>query len=186
MRGDRPRRSAGAGSPSGGWPRRRQPRRGDDRGRPVRCRRLRLPPHAAGAIGIPAVVPRRDVPLVGDVDQHPRQELERVHGLGARRRAVGLVRPIDHDLGGTVVREPLSCDGIPCTVPGEPSGEGLVLLGHPDGRVHVESGVRPSQHARGLKPRATYLVHGGADEWPMPGGITAISVNGLMEILWTT
>ncbi len=37
-----------------------------------------------------------------------------------------------------------------------------------------------------LKPRATYLVHGGADEWPMPGGITAISVNGLMEILWTT
>jgi len=37
-----------------------------------------------------------------------------------------------------------------------------------------------------LKPKATYLVHGGADEWPMPDGITAISVNRLMEILWTT
>ena len=42
----------------------RQPRRGDDCGRPVRCCGRRLFPHAPGAEGVPAVVPRRDVALV--------------------------------------------------------------------------------------------------------------------------
>jgi hypothetical protein len=48
------------------------------------------------------VVPRGDVALVGDVDQDPGEELERVHGLGARRRALGLVGAIHHRLRGPV------------------------------------------------------------------------------------
>gem|GEM_PF-4867544 len=81
--------------------RRITPWRGDDRGWHCRRRGRRRAPHSAGAFGVPAIVPRRDVPLVGDVDQHAGQELERVHRLGARRRAVGLVGPVGD-------RQPLS------------------------------------------------------------------------------
>ncbi len=58
------------------------------------------------AVGVPAIVPRRDVAPVGDVDEHPRQELERVGGLGARRRTFRLVGPVRHGLRGPVVRQP--------------------------------------------------------------------------------
>ena len=34
-----------------------------------------------------------------------------------------------------------------------------------------------------LRPRAAYVVHGGADEWPMGHGVTAISLRGLMNAL---
>lgn len=34
-----------------------------------------------------------------------------------------------------------------------------------------------------LTPGAAYVVHGGADEWPMPGGVTAISLAALMRRL---
>ena len=34
-----------------------------------------------------------------------------------------------------------------------------------------------------LKPKAAYVVHGGDATWPMPGGITAISVASLMKQL---
>jgi hypothetical protein len=73
---------------------RRESGRGDHGGWPVRGGGCRLVPHATGAVGIPAIVPRGDVALVGDVHQHPGQELERVGGFGARRRALGLVRPV--------------------------------------------------------------------------------------------
>jgi hypothetical protein len=62
---------------------RRQPWRGDDGGRPVRGGGRCLVPHATRAVGIPAVVPRRDVPFVGDVHEHSCQELQWVGGLGA-------------------------------------------------------------------------------------------------------
>ena len=96
----------------------RQSWRGDDGGR-HRRRGGRLAPHPARAVGIPAVVRCRDVPLVGDVHQHPGQELKRVHGLGARRRAFGLARPIGHRFRRPVVGEPFQGDGIPRAVPRE-------------------------------------------------------------------
>ncbi|WP_309670859.1 ATP-binding protein [Gemmatimonas sp.] len=34
-----------------------------------------------------------------------------------------------------------------------------------------------------LKPKAAYVVHGGDETWPMPGGITATSVTSMMEHL---
>jgi len=34
-----------------------------------------------------------------------------------------------------------------------------------------------------LRPREAYVVHGGADEWPMQGGVTAISLSGLVQRL---
>ena len=111
--------------------RRGQPWCGDDCGRRIGDGGLGLPPHATRAVGIPAIVPRGDVDLVGDVDQHARQRLERVHSLGARRRAVRLVRPKGHDLRGAVVRESLQRDRIAGAVPGEPRGEGAVE--HPAG-----------------------------------------------------
>ena len=75
------------------------------------------------------------MPLVGDVHQHPGEELERVHGLGARRRAVGLVGPVGDRLRRPVVGQPFQGDGIPRAVPREPGGKGPVILGHPDGRA---------------------------------------------------
>ena len=91
----------------------RQPRRGGDHGRRSGRDGLSLTSHPPRAIGIPAVVPRRDVALVGDVHEHPGEELQPVHRLGARRRAFGLVGAIGHGLGGPVVRQPLQRDGIP-------------------------------------------------------------------------
>ena len=60
------------------------------------------------------------------------------------------VSDLRHRLGGSVVGQPLQRDGIPRTIPGEPSGKRPVLLGHPDGRVHVEPRVRPGEYASGL------------------------------------
>jgi hypothetical protein len=37
-----------------------------------------------------------------------------------------------------------------------------------------------------LKPRATFIVHGGDDEWPMGSGIQATSVRKLMARLRRT
>jgi hypothetical protein len=71
---------------------------------------LGLPPHATGAIGIPAIVARRDVALVGRVDPHPGQELQRVSGLGARRRTLGRVGPVGHGLRTAVVGEAFQRD----------------------------------------------------------------------------
>jgi len=85
----------------------------------------------------------------------------------ARRRAVGLVRPIGHDLGGPVVREPLQRDGIPRAVARESGRERAVVLRDPDGRVHVESGVQPGQHAHGL----VFVEERKAHEQPEHGAV---------------
>ena len=92
---------------------------------------LGLPPHATGAIGIPAIVPRRDVALVGKVDPHPGQELQRVGGLGARRRTLGRVGPVGHGPGGAVGRQPLQRDGIPRAVAHEAGGKRAIVLRTP-------------------------------------------------------
>jgi hypothetical protein len=52
------------GCPPAGGLDRRQPWGGDDRGRPVRYGGRRLVPHATGAVGIPAIIPRRDMAKV--------------------------------------------------------------------------------------------------------------------------
>jgi hypothetical protein len=65
-------------------------------------------------------------------------------------------------LGGAVVGEPLQCDGIPGAVAREAGGERAIVLGDPNGRVHVESGVRPGEHARGL----VFVEESEADEKP--------------------
>ena len=57
------RRAAQRRAASGGVGR-RQPWRGDDGGRPVRGGGRRFISHAAGAVGVPAVIPRGDVALV--------------------------------------------------------------------------------------------------------------------------
>jgi hypothetical protein len=116
------------------------------------------------------------MPLVRDVHQHPSQELERVGRLGARRRALRLVGPVRHGLGGPVVRQPFERHGIPRTVPGEPSGKRAVLLRHPHGGVHVEPRVRPCEHARclvlveQLQPHEQ-PQHGAAKRLGQPGGV---------------
>jgi len=97
-----------------------------------------------------SIDPRSDVPLVGDVHQYPGQELERVGGLGARRRALGLIGRVRHRLGGAVVGQPLQFDGIPGTVAREAAGKRAIVLGDPDAGVHVEPVMLPRQHARGL------------------------------------
>ena len=111
-----------------GW---RQPWRGDDGGRPVRRGGRRLTSHAPRAVGIPATVSCRDLPLVRNVHEHPGQELERVGGLGPRRGALGLVRPVRHRLGGAVVGQALQRHGIPRAVPSEPRRERAIVLGDP-------------------------------------------------------
>jgi hypothetical protein len=78
--------------------RRRQSWRVHDRQRCTGRDGLLLGPHPAWAVGIPAVVPRRDVALVRDVHQHPREELERVGGLRAGGGALRLVGATGHRL----------------------------------------------------------------------------------------
>ncbi len=65
----------------------------------------------------------RLVPLVGDIAQRPGQELQRVTGLGPRRRSLGLVRPVPDRRGGSVVGQPFEYGRIPRAVPGESGGE---------------------------------------------------------------
>ncbi len=100
------------GCPPAGGLRRRQPWCGDDRGRRIGDGGLGLPPHGTRSIGIPARVPRGDVARVGDVHQHPGRGRERVHRLGARRRAVRRVRAVRRGLRGPVVAEPFQRDRI--------------------------------------------------------------------------
>ena len=69
------------GRPAAGGLRGRESWRGDDHGR-RRRQGFRRTPHSARAVGVPAIVPRGDVPLVRNVDQDPREELQRVDGLG--------------------------------------------------------------------------------------------------------
>ena len=52
---------------------RREPWRGDDRGRRIGRDGLSLTPHPARTVGVPAVVPRGDVTLVRNVHQDPGQ-----------------------------------------------------------------------------------------------------------------
>lgn len=85
---------------------RRESRRGEDHGRRLERDGLRLPPHPTRAVGIPAVVARRDMPLVGDVHEHPGQELERVGGLGPRRSPLRLMRAMRHRLWERACRTP--------------------------------------------------------------------------------
>ncbi len=49
--------------------------------------------------------------------------------------------------------------GIPGTIAREPGGEGPVILGRPDRRMHVEPQVGPGQHARGLLPVEEFPPH---------------------------
>ncbi len=63
----------------------REPRRGHHRHRSIGTGGLCLTTYPARAVGIPAIVPRGHVALVRDVDQHARQELQRVGCLGTRR-----------------------------------------------------------------------------------------------------
>ncbi len=62
---------------------RRESWRGDDVGQ-RRGGGLALTPHPARAVGIPAIIPRRDMPFVRDMEQHPRQKRQRVGGPTAR------------------------------------------------------------------------------------------------------
>jgi hypothetical protein len=110
---------------------RRESGRGDDHGRRLERGGLSLTSHPTRTVGIPARVPRGDVALVGDVHQHPGQELERVGGLGARRRALGRVRPVRHRLVGAVVGQPLQRDGIPGAGAREAGGERAIVHGDP-------------------------------------------------------
>jgi len=73
--------------PAGGFGR-RESWRGDDQGWRIGCGGLGLTPHPARTVGVPAVVPRGDVALVGNVHEDPSEELERVGGFGPRRRAL--------------------------------------------------------------------------------------------------
>ena len=136
-----------AARPPAGGLRRRQPRRGNHRGWPVRRCWRRLPPHAPPAIGIPPVVPRGDMALVGDVDQHPRQKLQRLHGLSTRRWPFGLVRPVRHRLGGSVVGEPLQRDGIPRAVARQARLERAIVVWDPFGRTGCANRSAPGPSA---------------------------------------
>ena len=88
---------------------------------------------------MPPIMPRGHVPLVRDVDQHPREGLQRAGCLGAGGGAFGLVGAIRHRLRGPVVRQALQCDGIPRAVPREPGGQGPTILGDPHRRMHSET-----------------------------------------------
>jgi hypothetical protein len=79
------------GRPAAAGRSRRELWRGDDGGQ-HRGGGLGVTPHPARAVGIPAIVPRRDMALVRNVYEHPGEELQRVGGLGARRWPLGLVR----------------------------------------------------------------------------------------------
>jgi hypothetical protein len=76
------------GRPPAGGLGRRESWRGDDQGWRIGCGGLGLTPHPARTVGVPAVVPRGDVALVGNVHEDPSEELERVGGFGPRRRAL--------------------------------------------------------------------------------------------------
>jgi hypothetical protein len=67
-------------------------------------------------------------------------------------------------------------DGIPRAVPGEPRRERAIVLGDPHGGVHVKSGVRPGEHARGLVLVEEFETdeepeHGAAERFRQPGGV---------------
>ena len=94
-------------APSGlGW---RQPSGGDDRRRYPRLDRRGLPAHPARAILLPAIVPRGEVALIWDVDQHVSKELQRVGGLSARRRAAEPSGLSDRSVTAVAVRSWSRC-----------------------------------------------------------------------------
>ena len=106
-------------------------------------------PHAGGAVGIPAVVALEDLALIGNMAHHPRQELQGVQGLGPRRGAARLVRPIGDRAGGEPVRQPAKRHRVPGAVAGQPGGERPILGWDPHAVVHVKARVRPGEHALG-------------------------------------
>ena len=112
--------------------------------------RLGLTPQPARAVGVPAVVPRGHVALVGNVDQHPRQELQGVLGFGARGGTLRRIGAVGHRLRAPVVRQPLKRHRIPRVVPREPGREGPIILGNPHRRMHVNSRMWPCEHAAGF------------------------------------
>ena len=55
-----------------------------------------LPPRAAWPVGLPAVGPRRDAALVGDVRERLGEEFQWDGGIAPRPRALRLVGPVRH------------------------------------------------------------------------------------------
>ena len=140
------------GRPPAGRFRGCQPWGGHDHRRPLRRSRLGPAARAARPVGIPAIVPRRHVALIRDVDQHPREELQRVGGFGVGRGTLRLVGAIGHGLRGPVILQALERDRIPGAVPREPGREGAIVLRDPDGGVHVS--FHPSRAACGGNSRS--------------------------------
>ncbi len=64
--------------------------------------------------------------------------------------SVPAVGPVRRGLGGAVVGQPLQRDGMPGAVAREAGGERAIVHGDPHGGVHVEPGMRPREHTRGL------------------------------------
>ncbi len=92
---------------------RRESWRGDDGGQ-RRGGGLGLTPHSARAAGIPAIVPRRDMPLLRNVHEHSRQELERVSGLGPRARSTRRSRTCAECWDATpLARAGATCGSLP-------------------------------------------------------------------------
>jgi len=81
------------------------------------------------------------MPFVGDMDQHPRQKLQRVGGLGTRRRALGgdpdggvhvepRVRPGEH-AGGLLLIKQLEAHEEPEYGAAERLGQARRVVGGP-------------------------------------------------------
>ena len=79
--------------------------------------RLSLTPQPRRAVRLTAVVPRGQVPRVRDMDPPPREELQRVGGLGAGGGARGRVGAVGPRLRAPVVGPPVERDRIPGAVP---------------------------------------------------------------------
>ncbi|HEY5112768.1 MAG TPA: hypothetical protein VIJ45_01480 [Coriobacteriia bacterium] len=73
--------------------------------------------------------------------EHASEELQRIHGLAARRRAAALVRAVGHVAGAGVVGHPLQGHRIARAISREPLGKGAVVLVHPHGIVDLEARV---------------------------------------------
>ena len=115
-------------------------------------------------------------PLVGDVDQDPRQELQRVGGLGAGGGALGLVGAVGHLPRGAVIRQPLERHGIPCAVAREALRKRPIVLGDPNGRVDMKPRVRPREHPGSLVVVEELAAHeepehGAAEGLGQPRGV---------------
>ena len=107
--------------------------------------------YATRAVGVPAIVPRGDVPLVGYVDQDAGEELQGVGCLGARGRALRFIGAVRHRLGGPVVGQPLKRDGIPGLVPRERARYGAIAVGPEPAVGDEEMQVRMPVRTRAMR-----------------------------------